>query len=727
MAISTEDHLKHYLGLANDQETKRFHSNAIIPDRALREVYLAPFQTVVREADPWCMMTAYNKVNGYHVDMSRQLLHDIARMEWAWEGVFISDWGGTNSCIDSINAGLDLEMPGPPLQRTPEAMADAIESGKIDREQLHRSARRTLRLLQRCRRFEDANDGPEYCDDTPEKREKLRRAAAAGIVLLKNDNKILPLKIQQLQNVAVVGPNAERVIAGGGGSSYIKAPYWTSVLTSVQERMEKGSTNVHFHVGARINRYLPTLSLQHARAPVQEKAGASIEWYNQHSFAESSFVASTHIEDLYFISFNDAPKAIDPAASFAFRLRTILTPKTSGPHKISLASIGPAKLYINGELTLEQSGAFGEKGSMFFTYGSEEKIKTHKFVAGYDYNITVECLSHDRHLQPELDGCLDPMETNFQGVRLGYEEIDDSDLPSAAAKMASDNGCDTAIVVVGRDKEWETEGQDIPLFELPGEQTRLIELMRSVCKKVIVVVQAGTPVQMLPWLDRVDAVLYCWYQGQELGNAAADVLFGNFNPSGRLPITFPRRLEDCPAYSSFPGEQLSSYYSEGIHVGYRWWDLMGTQPLFPIGFGLSYSSFDVEDSKLSHSVWPQDGNSLVLSATVRNVSEDIALAGRETVLVWFWQISKPRLVRPVRQICGFIKTPLLGPGKACKINVNIDAYGLAVWDAERTAWVIDSGSRFEIATSTSKLGLRSVGQIKVEQEVCYVHKLGDMG
>lgn len=425
------------------------------------------------------------------------------------------------------------------------------------------------------------------------------------------------------------------------------------------------------------------------------------------------------------MSFNDAPKAINPSESFAFVLRTVLTPKSSGDHRISLASIGPAKMYINGELVLEQSGAFAEKGSMFFTYGSEEKMGTHNFLEGRDYNIVVECLSHDRRLQRELDGRLDPMETNFQGVRLGYEESNNFDLPSDAAKMASDNGCDTAIVVVGRDKEWETEGQDIPLFDLPGEQTRLITLMRSVCKKVVVLVQAGTPVQMLPWLDQVDAVLYCWYQGQELGNAAADVLFGDFNPSGRLPITFPRRIEDCPAYSSFPGEQLSSYYSEGLHVGYRWWDLLGTQPLFPIGFGLSYSSFEVEDTKLSHGVLPRDGKPLVLSATVRNISKDVDLACRETLIVWFWQTSKSRLTRPPKQICGFVKTPLLGPGKACEVNVNIDAYGLGTWDVERNAWLIDSGSQFEVAISTSRLGIRSAGRFEVEEEVLFVHRLGD--
>lgn len=394
---------------------------------------------------------------------------------------------------------------------------------------------------------------------------------------------------------------------------------------------------------------------------------------------------------------------------------------------MSLASIGSSKLFINGELVLQQSGAFEEKGSMFFTYGSEEKTTTYDFVADRDYNIIIDCLSHDRHLRPELDGRLDPMEVNFQGVRIGYAETDTTNLPLAAAKMASDNHCDTAVVVVGRDKEWETEGQDIPLFDLPGEQTALIAAMRRVCSTVIVLVQAGTPVQMLPWLDDVDAVLYCWYQGQELGNAATDVLFGAFNPCGRLPITFPRRIEDCPAYASFPGEQLRSYYAEGLHVGYKWWDLVGTQPLFPIGYGLSYASFDVADTRLSHSELPRDGQSLVVSATVTNTSTAVALPSRETLLVWVClaSTSRPRLARPMRQICGFAKTPLLGPGESCSVSVSVDAYGLAVWDVERGAWVIDGGAEFEIGISTSRLGQWSVGRVVVREEVCFVHAVGD--
>ncbi len=288
-------------------------------------------------------------------------------------------------------------------------------------------------------------------------------------------------------------------------------------------------------------------------------------------------------DDLYFMSFGDVPNEVGRPTDFSFRIRAVLKPVTSGTHKLSLASIGPAKLFIDGKEMLQQSGAFEEKSTLFFTYGSGEVEVSLPMTAGREYQVRVECLSHDRQLDPAIAPLLDPMEDKFQGSRFGYEEAETADLPTEAAQLAG--GCDAAIVVVGRDKEWETEGHDIPMFELPGDQVRLIRQVAASCKRTIVVVQAGTPVQMDPWVDEVQAVLYTWYQGQELGNAAAQVLSGKVNPSGRLPVTFPRHIRDCPAYASFPGEQNETYYSEDLFVGYRWWDLVGTKPQYPIGFG----------------------------------------------------------------------------------------------------------------------------------------------
>lgn len=422
-------------------------------------------------------------------------------------------------------------------------------------------------------------------------------------------------------------------------------------------------------------------------------------------------------DDLYFMSFGDVPKEIGRPTNFSFAARAVLTPLTSGTHELSLASIGPAELFLDDEVILHQSGAFEEKSTLFFTYGSGEAKISLPMIAGREYNIRIECHAHDRQLDPRLVSQLEPMEDKFQGFRLGYEEADETDLPAEAAQLAKT--CDAAVVVVGRDKEWETEGHDIPIFELPGDQVRLIRETAAHCKKTIVVVQAGTPVRMDPWIDEVQAVLYTWYQGQELGNAVAKVLCGDFNPSGRLPVTFPRDIRDCPAFSSFPGEQHETYYSEGLFVGYRWWDLVGTKPHFPIGYGLSYCQFTAEAGIISSDV-VRKHVPLTAEVTVRNTG-GCAIPGRQTVILWSRQVSLRRLSRPHKQICAFGKTAPLKPGQSQVLKLEIDPYALGMFDAARKKWVIDSGSEFEILLGTNAEDAHPAWRITVPEEIDWVH------
>ncbi|KAK9364432.1 glycosyl hydrolase family 3 C-terminal domain-containing protein, partial [Lipomyces kononenkoae] len=269
-----------------------------------------------------------------------------------------------------------------------------------------------------------------------------------------------------------------------------------------------------------------------------------------------------------------------------------------------------------------------------------------------------------------------------------------------AAVVAQD--CDAAIVVVGRDKEWETEGQDIPVFELPGEQVRLIEEVAKVCPRTIVVIQAGTPVQMEPWIHKVNSVVYCWYQGQELGNAAASVICGQFNPSGRLPVTFPRRLEDCPSFCSYPGENHEIVYSEGIYVGHRFWDLLDIKPFFPIGYGLDCN--------------------IEVAVQVRNLGGS-GLPGRQTLIAWFREKSKSRLARPKKQICGFAKSRLLRPEESCSLEIAITAYEFGAYDTEGRAWVIDANSQFEIFVGPNADETILVGTVNVPSEITWVHRI----
>lgn len=281
--------------LANDQESNRFKIDAHIAPLVLREVYLLPFQMVVREADPWCMMTAYNKVNGYHCDMSKELLTDIARDEWGWQGVFMSDWGGTNSSAESINVGLDLEMPGPPEKRSKAALSSLLQKEQIDLKQVDRSALRMLRFLQRAGRFINARDDPEICLEDLSTKSLLLRAATDGIVMLKNESNALPLLPNEgIRKFGIFGPNAKRVIAGGGGSAYIKAPYWTCVFESVAEEFRDTPTEIVFATGAKVNRYLPTMPATALQNADTGAGGAAVDWYLGHD-CKGNAVTTTHM------------------------------------------------------------------------------------------------------------------------------------------------------------------------------------------------------------------------------------------------------------------------------------------------------------------------------------------------------------------------------------------------------------------------------------------------
>ncbi|KAF2017003.1 glycoside hydrolase family 3 protein [Aaosphaeria arxii CBS 175.79] len=701
--------LKHYVG--NDSELDRFHGNRVIPTRALRECYLKPFQMAVRDADPWCMMTAYNKVNDHHCDSSRELLTDIARKEWGWNGLFMSDWGGTTSVGPSIQAGLDLEMPGPPSKRTLEAVMALIKAGEVEISQIDESARHLLGLLERSGRFENPTDNGEVCLNKPEQAAKLRHAASAGIVLLKNENNALPIRPNdEFKKIAIVGPNGERIVAGGGGSSYIKAPYWTSVLNSIKDRFGGCKTEIAHHSGAQVNRYVPTSPSTQCRDPDTGIGGGAVDWRHGHEH-----------DDLYFMSFGDRPREIPNDYDFNFAVRTILKPKTTGLHRVSLASIGPSKLYVDGKEVLSEGGELREDATLFFTYGSPETICDIHLNEGQEYQIRINGHSHDRQLDRSLDERIRPMENKFAGIRFGYQEFETSDLPSEAAQVCRDS--DVSIVVVGRDKEWETEGQDIPQFELPGEQCRLIEEVANVCPRTIVVVQAGTPVKLEPWIHKVQGLLYTWYQGQELGNAAADVLCGLFNPSGRLPVVYPQRIEHSPGTMNplEPGADTSSLYAEGIHIGHRYLDFLRLEPMFPLGYGLSYSSFELKDVKIARSLLTPE-QSLKVQLRVKNTGGN-EIPTAETILAFFSPASPPPLSMPLKTLCGFTKTPKLQTAQECEVEIDIDAYSMGIYDPLLKQWIVPSGVKFDILVGKNSRDASWVGQVEVQQTITWVHRI----
>ncbi|RDW86952.1 uncharacterized protein DSM5745_03594 [Aspergillus mulundensis] len=553
-------------------------------------------------------------------------------------------------------------------------------------------SRRLLHLLDRAARFPDPSDEGEVCLNKPEHALKLRHAARSRIVLLKNESGGLPLHPSDCpKRLAIVGPNAERVVAGGGGSVYIKAPYWTSAFNSIRAQFEPCGSQIVHHVGAKVNRYLPSASSDICRDPDTGLSGGVVDWFDGHDTTTAP-VASRHVDDLYYISYGDRPPQIDRATNYSFRVRTILTAQTTGAHSPSLAGRGRSELFVDGKTVASDSGARQPDGELFCTYGGHEAFVTMDMVAGQEYHLVAEGHSHDRQLN-----CLRQMEDQFQGVRTGYEEHSPADLPAKAAALCT--GTDASIIIVGRDKEWETEGLDMPMWELPGEQAWLIEEVAAVCPRTIVIIQAETPVDLQPWIDKVQAILYCLYQGQELGNAVADVLCGHFNPSGRLPITYPRRIEHAP----------------------------GVEPLFPLGYGLSYSTFALSDINVTNNPLRNPETRITIHARVTNHGGS-DLPARQTVLALAAPVSegRPRLSRPKKQLCAFVKTPELKQGTSCTVALLVDAYTLGVYDSKAKHWVIDAGSEFDILVGANAGAARVAGRVQVPNEISWVHRYHDV-
>ncbi len=642
--------LKHYV--ANDSEFERHSISSEVDERALREVYLRPFEAAVAEADPWTIMAAYNKVNGIHATEHRQLQVDILKDEWGWPGVVVSDWYATHDTVASGNGGLDLQMPGPALQFGP-ALADAVRAGEVPEAELDDKARRVLRLYARTGKLDEPDEQPETSIDTPERRALARRAAASSQVLLRNEG-ILPLSASPGQ-IVVIGPNATPGRGQGGGSSEVTPHYQVSPLDGLRARLADDA--LPYERGVGLGLFAP---------PIDPGLLAG------NGYGEDLFATDDHSGEPFrsqptaeaSLSFFGAAIPNLGRGSFSARWRTVFTPDQSGEWILSLAASGAARVVVDGEVVLEDSDP-GPKMAIW-VQGLDVHEATVTFEAGKRIELEIDLVVAERGVLPHL--------------RFGATPPDPSvELDRAVAAAAA---ADVAIVVVGTSSDFETEGEDRSSFALPGGQDELIAAVAAANPSTIVVVNAGSPVPM-PWVDDVRAVVWSWYPGQEFGNALADVLFGDVDPGGRLPTTFAHRLEDTPAFTNYPGEFGRVRYGEGVFVGHRWYDARAIEPLFPFGHGLSYAVHEIGEAT---AIVADDG-SVSVEVTVTNISDR---EGSEVVQVYLEPPVGP-VARPPRQLAGFAKVHL-DAGESRAVTVRIPARALAYWDPREGQWRVDEGA-----------------------------------
>ncbi|HTH07069.1 MAG TPA: glycoside hydrolase family 3 C-terminal domain-containing protein, partial [Ilumatobacteraceae bacterium] len=583
----------------------------------------------------------YNRINGTYASEHPELLRRVLRDEWGFDGAVVSDWFGTHSAAESLEASLDLEMPGPPRERG-DKLLQAVRDGRTTESRVDESVRRLLQLFDWAGVGE--TPGEETTDDSPETRALIRRAAIASTVLLKNDG-VLPLG-DGVGRIALLGPNADRGRIQGGGSAQVRVDRPSLPLAAMQAR----GLDMVFEPGCRIEKRLSAMRGN----------------FTVHYQGLDGATAEEHTDRINFIWMDDPAPGIDRSA-FGLTAHGTFVPDVTGDWTVSFTAVGSSTLRIDGEMIVDLT--VPQTGGAYFGLGSQEIRVTVPCEAGVSRDVDVTMEVEER--------------AQMRGLRVGAQPPANDDAMERAVAAAAT--ASTAVIVVGTTSDWETEGEDRTTMDLPGRQDELIQRVAAVNPRTIVVINAGSPVSM-PWLDDVAAVLQVWFPGEEMGEALVDVLLGVAEPGGRLPTTIPHRLSDTPAFAHYPGTGGMTQYAEGLLIGHRWYDANGIEPLFPFGHGLGYTTWELGETTLAGSI--ADG--LTVTVPVRNIG---ARGGSTVVQVYVeppagTESADP--ARPQRTLRGFAKVTAT-PGATVDAVVHLPWRAFARWDESRRDWVVDAG------------------------------------
>jgi beta-glucosidase len=655
--------IKHFV--ANDQEYERFSISAEVDERTLREIYLEPFRLAIRNANPWSVMSAYNRVNGVYACENNHTLLEILKGEWKYDGFVMSDWNGTYDA-EVPAGGLDLEMPGPARWMAEEHVKSTLANGTLTEEALDDKVRRLLRVLEKAGRFEYPGLQPERAENKPQHRRVIRDAAREAIVLLKNKG-ILPLR--KVRSIAVIGPYAGSAQILGGGSSNVTPHYAISPFEGIRNRAG-GKVRVETVPGCFIYKNLPAPAPETLSTPDGQR-GLQLSLFNGTELAGPAphREVTTRVQYGWFES--TVPRV--DQQEFSLRLEGFFTPQESGTHRLALHAVGWAKLYFDEELLIDHSS----DSDM-----AKQIIVEVELEAGRAYPLKIEYYWKGS--------------PRWRSLSFGHQPPHARDMIAEAVRLAKRS--DVVVLIAGLNREWEAEGFDRADMKLPGAQNELIERVTKANKNTIVVLNAGSILEM-PWIDRVPAVLQLWYNSQEQGNALADILFGDVSPSGRLPTTFPVRLEDNPAYINYPGENGRVYYGEGIFVGYRYYDKKQIKPLFPFGHGLSYTTFEYSNLRLSaRSLTPNEVLKIRLDVT--NTGK---VPGKEVVQLYIHDVAST-VARPEKELKAFTKIEL-APGQTRTVTFALDREAFWYFDVRANAWATEPGE-FEILIGSSSRDIR---------------------
>lgn len=672
---------KHFA--ANDQEADRMTIDARLDERTLREIHLPAFEAAVK-AGTWSVMSAYNRINGHYATENEHLIQNILKGEWGFKGFVISDWGAVHSTVETANSGLDMEMPFGEFWGGGK-LTSAIESGQVKRSTIDDKVRRILRVMIESGTFDrkDSDRPARSVVDSQEHRVLALRAAQSGLVLLKNQRGILPIpEGQGLKRVALIGPNAAVARNHGGGSSRVVANYEVSPMEGLQNRAGK-SLVLSYAVGERAPNEFDVLNPVSLTPPGNDKtvSGLFAEYFPNDSLQGTP--AFTRIDPTIDFNWNGGGPAINfPSKNFSVRWTGQYHATRTGRFDINVSSDDGVRVYFDNKLVIE---SWYDQANLIHR-GSVDVVE------GQDYDLRVEYFQHAGGAQIHLGIMLDPAE---------QRKTDLADAVNLAAHS------DLVLLFVGWNEFLEGETQDRLSMNLPGRQDDLVKSVAAVNPNTVVVVSGGGST-LMPWLDQVAGVVQAWYPGQEGGNAIADALLGRVNFTGKLPVSFYAKESDASSFGNYPGADGHVDYKEGLYVGYRHLDTHGIQPLFPFGFGLSYTQFSMDQLKVSV-VRASARNPLVkVEARVTNTGN---VAGVEVAQLYVHE-KNARIDRPEQELKGFERVTL-NPGESKIVHFELSRSAFAYYSVDRHGWMVDRRT-FEVRVGNSSRYLPLVDSVTLK-------------
>ncbi|MFG2617869.1 glycoside hydrolase family 3 protein [Streptomyces sp. NPDC048507] len=655
--------VKHYV--ANDAETERFTVDCVIAPRPLRELYLAPFEAIVVNAHPWGIMTSYNRVNGISMTENQYLVNEVLRAEWGFDGYNVSDWMAARSTTGDILGGLDVAMPGPQTVYGP-ALAAAVRAGEVPESAVDAAVRNVLRLAARVGLLDGA---PAAVGEPPAELDGqalARELAVRGFVLVRNADGALPLGAAALGSVALSGAAARDARVLGGGSATVFPERVVSPLDGLAAALPEGALS--YSIGA-----------DPSEEPVPADKGFALRAVCRDASGTVLGEGTLPSGQVQWIG-DDLPEGATYETMASIEVIGTFVPRESGEHVFGTRGLGAFTLAVGGRTLWEGVQEVGDEADPFEAFfGAPSERARLSLTEGEPVEVSLTYQVPDMSAIP-LKAIM------FSLLHLG-PRLDPDELIAQAVSAARE--ADTAVVVVATTDRVESEGYDRRDLTLPGRQDDLVRAVAAVNPNTVVVVNAGSPVEM-PWREEVAAVLLTWFPGQEGGAALADVLLGHAEPGGRLPTTWPAAFADAPVTEVIPTDGRLEY-EEGLFIGYRAYEKHGVSPAYPFGHGLGYTDWAYESLDVT------DG-----TARVR-LTNTGTRPGREVVQVYLAPVADP-VERPASWLAAFAGVEA-APGESVEVRIPLPARAFEIWDETGHGWQRIGGT-YEVRASHSHADTR---------------------